>query len=116
MIPNVPTAQRSKPPPVNRLYIPKKPLVLLPPLVWKYVVSKPAFKPGQGISEANRQTPKTTSVKTIRDLSSGILKQLSNVLKMEENISALTWPPVAALDSFSGQSTRTHRQAFQSWP
>src|SRR5580658_2868697 len=51
------------------------------------LVSARASSPGIGTNDASRQTPRTTSVKTIRDFSSGILKQLLNVLMIEENIS-----------------------------
>ena len=38
------------------------------------------------MSEASRQIPSTSRVKRIRDFSSGILKQLPKVVKMDENI------------------------------
>src|SRR5580700_3024545 len=85
MMPSVPMAQRSKPPPVNILYIPTNPPAAPPALALLERNSFKAapFRPGVGMREATRQMPSTIMVKRMRDFSSGILKQLLNVLKMD---------------------------------
>ena len=94
MMPKAPTAQCSKPPPVNMLYMPRKPPPLFcPALDSKNLASASPSSPGTGTREVS-----TTMVKMIRDFSSGILKQLLSVLMMEVNIYELTervFPPVA---------------------
>jgi hypothetical protein len=44
--------------------------------------------PGIGMIEITRHTPRMISVKMIRDLSSGILKQFANVLVIFLNMTA----------------------------
>ena len=91
MIPSAPTAHFSKPPPVNMLYIPSKPL----PRFAAPDRSRPssARRPSRecGTRPISRQIPNTISVNKIRDFSSGILKQLLNVLRMDcEHESSVT--------------------------
>src|SRR5436190_22962249 len=87
MIPSVATAQRSSAPPVNMLYMPSKPPLPCLDILSKYSLRAWPLRPGMGIIEASRQMPRTTSVKMMRDLSSGILKQLAKVLAMARNMS-----------------------------
>src|SRR6266704_1449078 len=84
MIPKAPTAQRSSAPPVNMLHRVSTPPAPASLAAWfsKYSDHAAPFKPGIGIIAVTRQMPSTISVKMIRDLSSGILKQLTNVLAM----------------------------------
>jgi hypothetical protein len=44
------------------------------------------LRPGVGIKEARRQMPSTIMVKKILDFSSGILKQLPKVVRMDLSI------------------------------
>jgi hypothetical protein len=81
MIPKEPMAQRSNAPPVNKLYIPRT------EAPWEACALKNSartfpFKPGMRMIASSRQMPSNMKVKRIRDLSSGILKQLLNVLAM----------------------------------
>src|SRR5664280_2556578 len=85
MMPSDPMAQCSNAPPAKVLYRPSIP----PPLcaLWlKKLVSASPFKPGIRIQVIKRQIASTPSVNKIRDFSSGILKQLVNVLAMERNM------------------------------
>src|SRR5665213_3706732 len=103
MMPNAPTAQCSNPPPVKRLYIPRKPLpMFFPPPASKKALSAPLSKPGQGTRQAKRQIPSTISVKTIRDFNSGILKQLLNVLRMALNILSKAYSDFFSVSDFLG--------------
>jgi hypothetical protein len=52
----------------------------------KNAVNEDASSPGTGIHANNRQIPKRSSVNSILDFSSGILKQLAKVLAMALNI------------------------------
>src|SRR5208282_2825577 len=85
MMPSDPMAQCSNAPPANVLYMPSN-----PPPPWarlKYSVNAVPFKPGMRIYAINRHTANKPNVNKIRDFSSGILKQLANVLKMLRNMS-----------------------------
>src|SRR6186997_2278318 len=85
MMPRAPTAQCSRAPPVNRLYIPNTPP--LPPAdLSKNAVSATPSRPGIRTNAINRQTARMATVNKIRDFNSGILKQLVNVLAMEANM------------------------------
>ena len=55
---------------------------------WREKYSDKAWplRPGMRITASKRQTARIPSVNKIRDLSSGILKQLLRVLAMERNI------------------------------
>jgi hypothetical protein len=68
------------------LYMPINPLEFFPAPDRKYSAIAALSRPGVGTSEARRQIPSNSSVNMIRDFSSGILKQLPKVVKMEENI------------------------------
>src|SRR5882672_7705183 len=82
MMPSAPTAQRSSAPPVNMLYMPSNPPPSFEAFSAKNFVNAAPSSPGIGIMAATRQIPSTIRVKTIRDFSSGILKQLAKVLTM----------------------------------
>jgi hypothetical protein len=77
-------AQRSKAPPANVLYNPTAP----PPceLLLKKFRNAVLSKPGMVMKVIKQQTDSIPNVNKIRDFSSGILKQLANVLKMERNM------------------------------
>ena len=77
-------AQCSNAPPANVLYMPSNPP--LPWARWKYSVNAVPFKPGMRIYAISRHTANKPSVNKMRDFSSGILKQLANVLKMLRNM------------------------------
>jgi hypothetical protein len=57
----------------------------------KYSTSKWLFNPGVGIREASRQKKSIHKVNAIRDLSSGIMRQLPKVVKMDENMEFYPW-------------------------
>ena len=85
MMPSVPMAQCSIAPPANVFNIPSGP----PPCEWcvEIMLQAPCrSNPGMRIHAISRTTASTPSVNKIRDFSSGILKQLPNVLKMERNM------------------------------
>ena len=74
------------------LYMPIRPLALARPRPLRNSPQqRPLSSPGTGTSEARRQMPSTIMVNKIRDFSSGILKQLLRVVKMEENIDYSAW-------------------------
>src|ERR1043166_6485254 len=83
---SAPMAQFSKPPPVNKLYIPNTPPPDLPPPVSKNAFSLAASRPGAGTRAHNRQMPNSNRVNRILDFSSGILKQLEKVLAIFANM------------------------------
>src|SRR5260221_13687 len=89
MIPSAPTAQRSRAPPVNMLYIPRRPPPPRLAACSKNFDNATPSRPGIGIMAVSRQMPRTIRVKRMRDFSSGILKQLANVLTMAANISGV---------------------------
>jgi hypothetical protein len=70
------------------LYIPisPPPELFLPAADSKNFASQGVSRPGHGTSDASRQIPSTINVKMIRDFSSGILKQLPSVVKMDRNM------------------------------
>src|SRR6266480_3684955 len=86
MIPREPTAQCWSAPPVKRLYMPKKEPPKVSAFFSKYFTSSAPFNPGIVIQAMIRHRPRSNSVKMILDLSSGILKQLANVLAMARNM------------------------------
>src|SRR5580658_3454242 len=87
MIPSAPTAHRSNPPPVNMLYMfNKPPAPAFPGAESKYFLNASPSNPGTGTNEASRQIASTRTVKPMRDFSSGILRQLFRVLRMDVNI------------------------------
>ena len=90
MMPSAPTAHFSNPPPVNMLYMPSSPPAFLPGADSSHLLSAAPSNPGTGTRQAIRHIASTTMVKTIRDFSSGILKQLLRVLRMEVNIYGVT--------------------------
>src|SRR5438094_554095 len=81
MMPIAPTAQCSRAPPVNILYMPSTEFPV-PACFSKKSASTPPFKPGTRTTAAKRQTARTSRVKRIRDFSSGILKQFRKVSAM----------------------------------
>ena len=52
----------------------------------KISASAVLFKPGMVMNDISRHTANKPSVNKMRDFSSGILKQLANVLKMLRNM------------------------------
>src|SRR5207249_8160234 len=80
-----PTAQCSSAPPVNKLYMPNREEPLAACRSKKSARALP-FKPGMRTTASSRQMARTIRVNKIRDLSSGILKQLLKVLAMAESI------------------------------
>ena len=83
----------------------------------KIVFNGAPSKPGIGTSEASRQIPSTTIVNKIRDFSSGILKQLLSVLRIEENIDYSGGRLPAGSAGFAALATTSHVPPlrFQSW-
>src|SRR3974377_912727 len=91
MNPKTPTAQCSRAPPVKRLYIPS----IEDPAAAFALLSKKADKvrpsrPGMRTTASSRQIASTIKVKRIRDLSSGILKQLLKVLTIAASMVVLS--------------------------
>jgi hypothetical protein len=73
-------------PPANVLYMPSKRRAGNFAPSKKLAANAVAVQTGNGDEASNRQTASIPSVNKIRDFSSGILKQLANVLKMERNM------------------------------
>src|SRR5437879_13697414 len=85
MMPRAPTAQCSSAPPVKRLYMPS---TEAPLAAWvrKNSANTAPSSPGMRTTASSRQMARTIRVNKIRDLSSGILKQLLKVLAMAESM------------------------------
>src|ERR1700722_8134381 len=91
MMVNAPMAQFSVAPPLNILIIPSG------ELVWAWICSKNVFNaapssPGTRTHASNRQIAGIIMVNKIRDLSSGILKQLLKVWKIDASMNSVVHP------------------------
>src|SRR6266700_3282363 len=117
MMPKAPTAQCSSAPPVKRLYMPstEAPVAACDS---KNCARALPLRPGMRTTASSRQIASTTNVKRIRDLSSGILKQLLKVLAMAAIILSSVEGLYQALSRsadtaqiFGGASWHCHRSA-----
>src|SRR6266850_6321571 len=102
IMPSAPRAQCSNAPPVNKLYIPSMELPA-PACCAKKSASAFPFNPGIRTTASSRQMARTIRVKMIRDLSSGILKQLLKVLAREASIGqsiSVPQPPTLGFSRF----------------
>src|SRR6185312_591023 len=103
MMPNANSVARDRPPPTNRSYRPRS-----PPACWllKKSISACVSMPGAVMCEPTRKMINASSVKPIRDFSSGVLKML-----LTSWAAALSCA-MSVLDAASGRdNTVTHRCA-----
>src|SRR6185312_2574276 len=103
MMPNANSVARDRPPPTNRSYRPRS-----PPACWllKKSISACVSMPGAVMCEPTRKMINASSVKPIRDFSSGVLKMLLT------SWAAAFSCAMSVLDAASGRdNTLTHRRA-----